>query len=216
MQRSRWPLILAAVTFVLALFSGIYTYTILLQTVPILIAVGDLPAGTLLRSDMVKVRYIPAGGRPTGALIGPGQAVGHFAALPILAHQVLTDRQLSDQPPARDPLTGIVESQRVVSVPVRAEAALGGALAPGDRVDVAAAWPGENRPGPVEVLASGVTVVDLRNRAGESTLVPGGPPTDPVPVTALLLVSSPQAHNLTAAAESNATLYLWLMGRDPR
>lgn len=216
MQWSRWPLVMAALTFGLALFSGIYAYTMLLQTVPVLIVVGDLPAGTLLRPDMVKVRYIPAGGRSPGALIGPGQAVGHFAALPLLAHQVLTDRHLLDQPPARDPLTGIVENQRVVSVPVRADAALGGALAPGDRVDVAAAWPGENRPGLVEVLASGVTVVDLRNRAGESTLAIGGPPTDPVPVTALLLVSSPQAHNLSAAAESRATLYLWLMGREQR
>lgn len=214
MQRSRWPLIMAAVTFVLALASSIYAYTMLIQIVPVLIAVDDLPAGTRLGPDMVKVRHMPAGGRTPGALIGPGQAVGHFAALPILANQVVTDRHLASQPPARDPLMGFLESQRVISVPVRAEAALGGALAPGDHVDVAAVWPGENRLGLVEVLASGVMVVDLRNGGGESTLTQGGHPTDPVPVTALLLVSSTQAHSLSAAAESRATLYLWLMGRE--
>lgn len=217
MRPSRLPLVLALITFVLALASGSYAYNQLLRTVPALVAVIDVPAGGALQESMVRVIRVPAGGVPPRALYGPGQISGRYAAVPLFADQILTQRHVTDRAPAGSPLEGLSQDQRIISVPVKAEAVLGGALRPGDVVDVAAAWPGqEGRPGPVEVLVTGVPVVDLRNAAGESVLAgtEGGGPEGRTPTAVLLLVDSQQARSLVGAAESRATLYLWLVERE--
>lgn len=197
MQRSSLPLTLALVTFALALLSGGYTYNQVLRTVPALVAVHDVAAGTELTPAMVKVIRVPAGGRPARSLFGPGQIVGKYAAVPLFADGVLTERHVTTEPPAKDATAALTPDHRIVSVPVKPVAALGGAVKPGDLVEVVAAWPGqEGKPGPVEVLATAIRVVDHRNTA------------------VLLQVSNQQARALVAAVESKAAIYLWLTGRD--
>lgn len=241
MQRSRLPLTLALVTFALTLLAGGYTYSNLFRTVPALLAVRDLPAGAELTPDLVRVVQVPAGGRVAQALYGPGQITGMYAAVPLFAEEVLTTRHITAQAPVRDPFVGVGPGVRVVSLPVKSEAVLGGAMRPGDMVDVVAAWPGpEGKPGAVEILATAVRVVDLRNAAGGSTgggsagatagpvagsgagtgstvgsgmALEGGPDAT-VPTAVLLLVSTQQARQLVGAVESKAAIYLWLTGRE--
>jgi Flp pilus assembly protein CpaB len=62
MQPSRLPLTLALITFALALLAGAYGYSRLIRTVPVLVAVRDIPAGAQLGDDLVRVERIPAGG----------------------------------------------------------------------------------------------------------------------------------------------------------
>ncbi len=220
MQRSSLPLTLALVTFALALLSGGYAYNQLLRTVPALVAVQDLPAGTELTPDMVRVIRVPAGGRPPRALFGPGQIAGKYAEVPLFAEQVITERHVTGEPPVKDALSALSPGHRIVSVPVKPEAALGGALHPGDLVDVVAAWPGQDgKPGPVEVLATGIRVVDLRNNAGASTSATPAEQdsrTSAVPTAVLLQVANQQARTLVSAVESKAAIYLWLAGRDAK
>lgn len=221
MQRSRVPLVLALVTFGLSLVSGTYAYHTMLRTVPVLTAVADIPAGAELKPDMVQVVRVPAGGRPVQALFGPGQVVGKYAAVPVLAEQTLTTRHLAEQAPLADPMAAaLAPGERIVSVPVKSDAVLGGAMRPGDLVDVAAAWPGQDgKPGPVEVLATGVRVIDLRNAAGQSTQATSGDESTPesaVPSAVLLQVSGQQARSLVGAVESKAAIYLWLVGREQK
>jgi len=235
MQRSRLPLTLALVTFALTLLAGGYAYSNLFRTVSALVAVRDLPAGTELTPDLVRVIAVPAGGRPAQALYGPGQIAGLYAAVPLFAEEVLTARHVTTQQPRLDPIAAVGPGQRVISVPVKSEGALGGAMHPGDVVDVVAAWPGpEGKLGPVEIVATAVHVVDLRNSAGESTrtgtaggeavvggLGAGGEsgsgglgPDSAVPTAVLLLVSPQQARQVVGAVEGKAAIYLWLTGRE--
>lgn len=219
MRRSRLPLVLALVAFGLTLISGGYAYSRLLRTVPVLVAVQDIPAGTELVPDVVRVDRIPAGGLAPSALFGPGQVAGKYAAVPLFAGEALTQRQITSQPPARDPLAGLTAGQRVVSVPVKPEAVLGGVLKPGDIVDVAAAYPPpEGRTATVDILATGVQVIDLRNAAGLSAqagqTTSAGLQDAAVPTSVLLLVNQQQARTLVGAVESKATIYLWLVGRE--
>lgn len=217
MQRSSLPLTLALVTFALALLSGGYAYNQILRTQPALVAVRDVPAGAELAPDMVKVIRIPAGGRPPRSLFGPGQITGKYAGVALFADQVITERHITEEPPIKDALTALPAGHRIVSVPVRPEAALGGAMHPGDLVDVVAAWPGqEGKPGAVEVLATSIRVVDLRNSTGLSTAASTGDETgreSGVPTAVLLQLNAQQARSVVAAVESKAAIYLWLSGR---
>jgi len=208
-QPSRIPLWLALATFVLALISGGYAYTRYLRTVPALTAVRDIPAGTALAADMVREVRMPAGGVPPQSLYGLGQVAGMYASAPIFADQILTNRHVTDAAPADVALSPPGQGMRVISLPVRPETALGGALKAGETVDVAVAWPtSDGRPAPVEVLAAGVKVVDLRTESGLSATKGG------VPATALLQVTTQQARTLVAAVESKGVIYLWLTGRE--
>lgn len=216
---SRLPLWLALITFGLSLVSGGYAYSRFLRTVPALVAVRDVPAGTALAPELVRVIRVPAGGVPPLALYGPGQIAGQYTAVPLFAEQIITARHLTAEPPVKDPLAELGPGQRVISVPVRPEAVLGGAMRPGDLVDVAAAWPGQDaKPGPVEVLVTGVKVIDIRNAsatpaAGDKSRDETAPDAA-VPASVLLLVNSQQARALVGAVESKAAIYLWLAGRD--
>lgn len=217
MQPSRLPLTLALIAFALAFISGSYAYATTIRTVPALVPVKDIQQGAELYEEMFQTIRVPAGGTPPQALHGPGQVAGRYAAAPLFQGEIVTARHLTAEAAAAGQIAPAA-GQRVVSVPVRAEAVLGGALRPGDLVEVAAAWPGpEGKPGPVEVLAAGVKVVDLRNSSGQSIQAPAGDVAtldSSVPVTALLAVTNGQARSLVGAVESKATLYLWLVGRD--
>jgi Flp pilus assembly protein CpaB len=215
MQPSRLPLLLALITFCLTVLSGAYTYDRYLRTVPALVATRDLAAGTPLTQELVRVIRIPAGGTPPQALYGPGQVAGMYAAMPLLEGQVLSARQITADPPVQDPLNAVRPDQRVIAVPVRPEAALGGALRPGDLVDVAAARPtNDGKSAPVDLLMSSIRVVELRGSSVQ-TLAPGTADSarDAAPASVLLVVSADQAKTLVSAVQSNATLYLWLAGR---
>lgn len=219
MQPSRLPLTLALATFVLALLSGGYAYSKVVRTVPVLVATRDIPAGSELSETLVEIVRVPAGAMPRQALYGLGQVAGQYAAVPLFASEMLTARHITSTPETNaGRLTVLAPDERVVSIPVRPEAVLGGALRPGDVVDVAAAWPGpEGKPGDVQVLVSSVRVVDLRNSSGQSIQADGAEtPGGTVPVTALLAVTSEQGRALVGSVESKATLYLWLVGRDGR
>ncbi|MDF2630113.1 MAG: Flp pilus assembly protein CpaB [Symbiobacteriaceae bacterium] len=217
MQPSRLPLTLALVTFVLALLSGGYAYSRIIRTVPVLVAAQDIPAGSELRETMVEIIRVPAGAMPRQALYGLGQVAGQYAAVPLFASEMLTARHITSSPEANSGLVALAPEERVVSIPVRPEAVLGGALRPGDVVDVAAAWPGEGKPGNVQVLVSSVRVVDLRNSSGQPIQADGGEtPGGAIPATALLAVTAEQGRALVGSVESKASLYLWLVGRDGR
>jgi pilus assembly protein CpaB len=105
-----------------------------------LVAERDLTIGERLTADDLAVRRVPASSLPDGVLTTVDQAVGQFLSFPLLAGQYVTPRHLS-RDPSGSALTGglpVPPGDRIVSLPLTPAAALGGALAPGDLVDVIA------------------------------------------------------------------------------
>ena len=140
------------------------------QRVPVVVSVRDLDTATpLLESDLA-TRWFPHEAVPPGALRDTAAAAGRFLRMPLNAGQLILVASLADdagifasgiQPP-----TGM----RAIALPVSAANALGGALAPGLRVDVIAVPISGRAPATrgVELVASRAVVLDVRSESGQA------------------------------------------------
>ena len=121
-------------------------------TTPTVVAAHDLPSGTALRAQDVRLAELPDSARPAGALSSVDGVGGRLLAGAVRTGEPLTDVRLATAlPGSGDPGSA--------TVPVRlADAAVAELLEPGRRVDVVAA----PEPGvPASVLAGGATVVTV-------------------------------------------------------
>jgi pilus assembly protein CpaB len=101
------------------------------ETVPVLVAARDLPAGAALTPDVVLATAVPRHLVPSGALSG-GAAAGQVLAGPVRRGESLTDVRLLG--------AALLPPGSSVAVPVRvAEPATAALVAAGDRVDVLSA-----------------------------------------------------------------------------
>lgn len=166
MSRRRLTLAAAVLAGILA---GVLYYASA-QRVPVVVAARDLDTTVaLLESDLV-TRSFPADAVPGGALRATGTAVGRFLRSPLAAGQLILARSLADDAAVFaagvEPPTGM----RAIALPVTAATALGGALAPGLRVDVIAVPIAGKAPPTrgVELIASRAMVLDVRSEGGQA------------------------------------------------
>lgn len=99
-------------------------------TVRVAVAATDVPAGGAVSADRVRWAELPADSDLAGELVSPGELRG--------GRRVATQAIASGQPVLRRALAGEHDGDglRWLSIPVAREHAAGGALRPGDRVDV--------------------------------------------------------------------------------
>ena len=101
------------------------------EGVPVAVAARDIPAGEAVRISDLRFTEVAASSRLLGELVPRGE----LAALngPIAGRSIV-----EGSPLLRDDLVAAVAGgrQRAMSLPVEREHAVGGALHPGDRVDV--------------------------------------------------------------------------------
>ncbi|RZQ63405.1 Flp pilus assembly protein CpaB [Amycolatopsis suaedae] len=126
-------------------------------TAATLVAVRDLPAGTVLTPADVRVAEMPVPLVPAGALRDPPSVDGKLLAGAARAGEPLTDARLVSWAAAEPGMS---------TVPVRlADAGVAGLLHPGVKVDVVTG--GEHEPGR-RVLASTVTVSAITDAVGDT------------------------------------------------
>ena len=140
------------------------------QRTTILVAATELPATRPLLAGDLLTRQVPADLVPAGALRDPGAAVGRYLRVPLGSGQLVLAGSLADAAAlfgsGLRPPTGM----RAIAVPVSVATALGGAIAPGHRVDVIAIPLAGKAPAgrPVELVASRVVVLDVRGESGRA------------------------------------------------
>jgi Flp pilus assembly protein CpaB len=126
------------------------------HTVPVLVAARDVPAGSTLSPDDVRIRDLPATYAPAGALPEPGAAVGRILTGSARTGEPLTDVRLV----GRESTLLATGDPNAVAVPVRlTDAAVADLLRPGSRVDVV---------GDPGVLANDAVVIAVRPSEGVS------------------------------------------------
>jgi Flp pilus assembly protein CpaB len=126
------------------------------HAVPVLVAARDVPAGSTLSPDDVRIRDLPAAYAPAGALPEPGAAVGRILTGSARTGEPLTDVRLV----GRESTLLATGDPNAVAVPVRlTDAAVADLLRPGSRVDVV---------GDPGVLANDAVVIAVRPSEGVS------------------------------------------------
>ncbi len=134
----------------------------------VLVLARDVPAGQQLAASDLQPKSVPRGAIPPGAIQDPGAAIGKFARGPLPNGQYLVAQNLQS-----DAARSLAESSfavppawSLVALPMEFEHALGGALAPGQAVDVYAVL--KRSSGPAEILAPAARLVDVRSADGQS------------------------------------------------
>ena len=143
------------------------------RTGPAIVADVDVAAGARILPDDLRSVTVPRAALPPGAIADKAQAVGMYARGPLPEGQYLLPGNL-----ASDPAGALAESAvqipsdwALVGVAMSYQNALGGALTPGQSVDLYAIG---KRAGSTPVLiVPGARLIDLRNGYGASA-GPGG------------------------------------------
>jgi Flp pilus assembly protein CpaB len=161
---------------VLSVAAGLFYYDHTRQAAA-LVASHDLSVGTTIQDSDVTLRAVNPGSLAGQILQSPGQAIGQVVAYPILAGDFVDARQIAPMKNAHLLSAGLQlpPGYRIIGLPVTPAAAVGGALKPGDTVDVlaipsapkAAALNDELPPAPV-MLGKDVLVIGLRTDQGTS------------------------------------------------
>lgn len=144
------------------------------QRVGVVFASTHLSPGRPIAESDIEVRWLPADAVPAGALTDTFAAIGHFPRGPLWPGQVLLAGSLARTTATFE--SGLVPptGYRAVAIPVAAHQALGGAIAPGARVDVIAIpLPGrQQEEGLAELLTEAALVIDVRGEHG-GPMAPG-------------------------------------------
>jgi Flp pilus assembly protein CpaB len=160
------------------------------QSVPVVVAAADLPAGAALSEADLALARLPPEAVPAGTWPEPSALRGRVVAGSVRAGEPLTDVRLVGAG-----LTALLGPDQVAA-PVRlADLAVAALVRTGDRVDVLATRPDAGR---AEVVAEGALVLS----AGAVETSSSGR-TDPAAGLLLVAVDAASAARLAAAATSS-------------
>jgi Flp pilus assembly protein CpaB len=167
-----------ALLFLIASLAAAALYLLNQPRTDIVRARLDIPVLTQISQDQVELIRVSPADAPSNAATSLGEVVGRYAALPILAGQEVDRRAIEQTPGARALGFGatMAPGQVAFPLPVEPSQAVGGALAPGARIDVVAvpktlgqsalASSSQGAPGPV-VLGRAYLVLALRTSDGQ-------------------------------------------------
>lgn len=139
--KNRLYLGIACVVFALLIgfvFVPMSAHLASIKTVTLLRAAADIPMGTLITPDLLRQVEVSAQNVPVSAVTDPLQAVGRYAAMPIVTDENILITKLVDEPPYGNAyLSELPNGDLAVSVSVKSFAAgVSGKLLPGDIVSI--------------------------------------------------------------------------------
>jgi Flp pilus assembly protein CpaB len=156
---------------VLSLAAGAIYY-VNTRDVTVVVAKGDLQVGTTLSAGSVTLRRVHPGDVPPGSAGTSAEVSGKYVAWPILDGQYIPTKALSaDRAGLIAGGLQVPAGFRAISVPINASDAAGGALRPGDLVDVMAVaknQPPGASPAPAMSLGKRVLVLGVRTDQGQA------------------------------------------------
>lgn len=158
---------LVVIALVAGAVAGILYY-VGAQRTPVVVASRDVTANDALVFDDLAVVAYPADAVPAGALTDPAIAVGKVPRAPLWRGQVLLAAAISPDGAVFHTGLALPSASRAIAIPVAAGQAIGGAIAPGARVDVIAVPVAGRAPAGrmTETLALAALVLDVRTENG--------------------------------------------------
>jgi Flp pilus assembly protein CpaB len=143
-------------------------YYIGAQRIPMVVAAQNISAIRPLTALDLAVRSVPPDALPVGAISSVDDAIGRVPTAPLWEGQPLVVQALADDAASFHTGLTLRPGERAVAIPVVAVSAVGGAIAPGARVDVLAVPLIGRAPAgrTVELLAAEALVLDVRSESG--------------------------------------------------
>ena len=142
------------------------------QRLPVVVVAHDVDYPRPLTADDLELRALPPDTLPDGAVTRLEEALGRVPISPLWRGQTLVARGLAGDTASFH--TGLVTPAgfRAIALPMSAAGAVGGAIAPGARVDVLAVPVLGRAPAgrTTELLATAVLVLDVRTESGTPVL----------------------------------------------
>ena len=177
------------------------------RTVPVVIAVQDIPAHTAVTATMVRVAQFRPSDLPAAAVTSAALAVGTITTTEVYQGQPLVRGDLSSQ---ATPLTlsyAVPPGMRAFTLAISTTSGVAELIQPGDHVDVLAAFTGQAGGGgaattTVDTLEQDLDVLAVGQR------VAGQPGPVPAAYTTVTLAVSPGQAAILAFASSRAALSL--------
>ena len=176
------------------------------RTVPVVIAVQDIPAHTAVTATMVRVAQFRPSDLPAAAVTSAALAVGTITTTEVYQGQPLVRGDLSSQ---ATPLTlsyAVPPGMRAFTLAISTTSGVAELIQPGDHVDVLAAFTAQPAGGAatttVDTLEQDLDVLAVGQR------VAGQPGPVPAAYTTVTLAVSPGQAAILAFASSRAALSL--------
>ena len=189
------------------------------ETTPLYVAKTDIPTGSLITQESVKLEQWPKDRVPAGAVIRQEDIDGRrarqkiYAGEPMIEPKLLTFGHL--------PIDGLVpKGLRVVPVPVSPEAIHSGLVLPGSRCDVQVFIRADSSIGVGETLCKtilqDIRVFAVNDVTSTESLDPKTPDTKSMPLgkTVSLLVTPAQAQIVTLASQLGSIRLILRSGED--
>jgi pilus assembly protein CpaB len=107
------------------------------KTLQVAVADVEIPAGTKLKSEMMKTVYFLEDSLPQGHFTAPEKAAGRIVITPIKRTELILESRLAPKDVTRGGMAAILKpGKRAVSVAGNKVLGLSGLINPGDRVDI--------------------------------------------------------------------------------
>lgn len=181
------------------------------NTIPVVVAVRDVPLGTLLTTDHVRVVAWPATSPVAGAVGSMEDAVNRGTVSALATNEPVTEAKLAARGIGSGLPPTITPGMRAISIRVNEVVGVAGFIMPGSRVDVLVTIEPPNQQGQraseTRIVTSNVQVLTAGTRIDQDTAQAEG---KPIAASVVTLLVSPEDAERLALAQNEGRITLTL------
>lgn len=177
-------------------------------TVPVVVAVDEVPEGMPIAQTTVRVKRYPADAVPVGAFTEVDSIVGRVARVLIFPGEPVLEGKLAPQGSGAGLEVKITEGHRAMSIPVNDYAGIAGLIQPNSRVDVLVTLRPDNRrrERTAKVFLENLRVLSVGTELGRDEKG------RPISASTVTVEVTPEQAELLAVAMNEGILHLALRG----
>jgi pilus assembly protein CpaB len=180
-------------------------------TTPVVVAAREIPLGTLITREHLRLMDWPASSPVTGALTRLEDAVDRGAIMGIAVNEPLTNAKVAEKGVGSGLPPTITPGMRALSLKVNEVVGVAGFVVPGSRVDVLVTieerGQAQTRNRMTRVVVSNVQVLTAGTRIDQETATKEG---KPIPATVVTVLVSPEDAERLALAQNEGQITLTL------
>lgn len=179
---------------------------------PVAMAAGDLPAGTRLTEQHIKMGKVESSNVPAGAFTDPQSLVGRVTKIALSTNQPIVPGILAEKEAGIGIGATLPEGMRAITVEINDVSGVAGFIQPTCRVDVVGTLQ-DNGKSIAKTVLENIQVLAVGSRTGPAQPAEPGQPVEPAR-TITLLCTPEQAEKLELASSSTRIRLVLRNGED--